>query len=206
MAQILHPTQPRTEAEYHAELNLKAIGDSHHPNDPYFAAFKASILKQYGVARIEDLPVNYSGLLMQEGERLTTQVYREQQNLHDAQLNQQNTAIRQWLWLTPSLALQYVQMASSGNDLAHHQAFINQAEERRYQLITYLNQIHTLNVHQHDDKNTRVSAEFWKNAPRPPVHLAALSVSKTAIVAAFLVLLAWLLLPFYLLSRIIHRT
>lgn len=206
MAQILHPTQPRTEAEYHAEHKLKEIGDSHNPNDPHFASFKASLLNQYGVTRTDDLPVNYSGLLMQEGERLTTQVYREQQSLHDAQLNQQNASIRKWLWLTPSLALQYVQMASSGNDLAHHQAFLAQAENRRYQLIEYLNQIHILKVSQENDKNTRVSAEFWKNAPRPPVHLAALSVSKYAIIAAFLVLLGWALLPCYLLSRIIHRT
>ena len=70
LEQIQHPTQPRTEAEYHAELKLKEIGDSHNPDDPHFASFKANILKQYGVTRTEDLPVNYNGLLMQEGERL----------------------------------------------------------------------------------------------------------------------------------------
>jgi ABC-2 type transport system permease protein len=206
MAQILHPTQPRTEAEYHAELKLKEIGDSHNPNDPHFAAFKANLLKKYNVSRIEDLPVNYSGLLMQEGERLTTQVYREQQNLHDKQLNLQNKTIRFWLWLTPSLALQYLHMASSGNDLAHHQAFIKQAEDRRYQLIEYLNQIHTYKVNQHDDKNTRVSADFWKNAPRPPIHLATLAASKASMITAFLVLLGWILLPCFLLSKVMNRT
>lgn len=206
MAQILHPTQPRTEAEYHAELKLKEIGDSHNPNDPHFAAFKANLLKKYNVSSTEDLPVNYSGLLMQEGERLTTQVYREQQNLHDQQLNLQNKTIRYWLWLTPSLALQYLHMASSGNDLAHHQAFIKQAEDRRYQLIEYLNQIHTYKVNQHDDKNTRVSADFWKNAPRPPIRLAALTVSKASMIAALLVLLGWVLLPCFLLSKVMNRT
>ncbi|OMP13302.1 hypothetical protein COLO4_01913, partial [Corchorus olitorius] len=123
---------------------------------------------------------------MQEGERLTTAVYREQQALHDGQLAKQNARIRHWLWLTPALALQYVQMASSGNDLAHHQAFIRQAEERRYQLIQYLNQIHTYKVHQHDDKNTRVSADFWKKAPRPTVNIPALSVSHNSLLAGFL--------------------
>jgi len=205
VAQIYHPTQPRAESEYHAELKLKSIGDSHNPDDPHFAEFKANLLKQYGVTRTEALPVNYNGLLMQEGERLTTQVYREQQSMHNQHLNKQNEAIHLWLWLTPSLALQYLQMASSGNDLAHHQAFLQQAEERRYQLIQYLNQIHTEKVHQHDDKNTRVSADFWKNAPRTPVHIARLNVSNASIIAGFIVLLAWVLLPLLLLSRAINR-
>lgn len=204
-AQILHPTQPRTEAEYLAERKLKEIGDSHNPDDPHFATFKANLLKQYGVTRTEDLPVNYNGLLMQEGERLTTQVYREQQALHQLQLEQQNATIRNGLWLTPALALQYIQMASSGNDLAHHEAFLTQAEDRRYRLIEYLNQIHTNKVHQHDDKNTRVSADFWKNAPRPKVELAKIGVSKNALTPAFLVLIGWLFLPFFLLFGVVNR-
>jgi ABC-2 type transport system permease protein len=206
LAQIKHPTQPRTESEYHAEMKLKEIGDSHNPDDPHFAAFKANLLSQYGVNRTEDLPVNYNGLLMQEGERLTTQVYREQQALHNTQLNKQNSAIRRWLWLTPALALQYIQMASSGNDIAHHQAFIEQSENRRYQLIQYLNQIHTHQVYQHDDKNTRVSADFWRNAPRPPVTLATLTVSRDSLVRSLAVLLGWILLPVFLLYRVWHRT
>ena len=206
LAQINYPTPPRTEAEYHAELKLKKIGDSHNPNDPHFSEFKTKLLKQYGVSNTEDLPVNYNGLLMQEGERLTTQVYREQQALHHAQLNKQNAMIHQWLWLTPALALQYIQMASSGNDLAHHSAFLKQSEERRYQLISYLNQIHTHKVDQGDDKNTRVSADFWKNAPRSPVKLSNIAVSKQIIITALWIILAWLLLPSVLLLRVMENT
>lgn len=205
LTQINHPTQPRAEAEYHAEAKLKTIGDSHNPDDPHFLAFKQSILNKYQVSRIEDLPVNYQGLLMQEGERLTTAVYREQQALHDAQLAEQNESIRRWLWFTPALALQYIQMAGSGNDLPHHQDFIRQSEARRYQLIQYLNQIHTFKVQQHDDKNTRVSADFWKKAPRPPITLPSLSVSEPSILAGFLVLFGWLLLQGILLFKVSHR-
>jgi ABC-2 type transport system permease protein len=205
LAQIQYPTQPRTESEFHAEQKLKTIGDSHNPDDPHFAKFKANLLKQYGVTKLEDLPVNYNGLLMQEGERLTTEVYREQQALHEQQLMQQNRFIRTWLWLSPSLALQYVQMAGSGNDIAHHQAFLRQAEERRYRLIQYLNALHTQHVDASDDKNTRLSANFWKNAPRTPVKLPSLSVSNTAILPAFGVLLLWLILPCALLPSVMKR-
>lgn len=205
LAQIQYPTQPRTEAEFHAEKKLKTIGDSHNPNDPHFAKFKENTLKQYGATRTEDLPVNYNGLLMQEGERLTTQVYREQQALHEQQLIRQNQWIRTWLWLSPSLALQYLQMASSANDLAHHQAFLQQAEERRYLLIQYLNQVHTHKVDVQDDKNTRVSADFWKNAPRLAVKLPTLDVSVTSIAPSICVILLWLIFPCMLLRRVIRR-
>lgn len=205
LAQAMYPTQPRAEAEYDAERKLSTLGDSHNPDDPHFVAFKAQILKQYGVTRIEDLPVNYQGLLLQEGERLTTAVYREQQALHDAQLGRQNATIRRGLWLSPALAMQYVQMASSGNDLAHHQAFIRQAANRRYQLIQYLNQLHISKVQQADDKNTRLSSELWQHAPRPTIHLPAIAVSRQSLHAALLVLLAWVLLPALLLIRVSQR-
>ncbi len=203
VAQILYPTQPRVEAEYLAELKLKTIGDSHNPNDPHFATFKAQTLKKYGVDEVEKLPVNFNGLLMQEGERLTSQVYEEQQALHQTQLLKQNGWIRNWLWLSPTLALQYIQMAASGSDLLHHQAFLQSAEQRRMQLISYLNQLHTEKVSNQDDKNQRLEANFWKNAPRPTIALAPLSVSLPSITAAFFVLLGWLLLPclFYLVIK-----
>lgn len=201
LAQIAYPTHPRTEAEYHAEQKLKTIGDSHNPNDPHFAEFKANILKRYGVHSTDELPVNYNGLLMQEGERLTTAVYREQQALHQTQLLNQNAWIRKWLWLSPALALQYVQTAASGSDIAHHHAFIEQSEQRRFGLISYLNQLHAEQVDHHDDKNQRLEADFWKRAPRPTIQLAPLHVSATALIAAIAVLLFWLLVPLMLLLR-----
>jgi len=205
LAQIQYPTQPRSVAELRAEKKLKTIGDSHNPNDPYYATFKAKVLKQYGVASVEALPINYNGLVMQEGERLTTQVYREQQARHEQQLLKQNQWISTWLWLSPSLALQYLQMASSGNDIAHHHGFLHQSEERRYRLIQYLNQLHAHEVQAHDDKNTRISADFWKNAPRTPVKLPTLATSRGSIEPSLWVLLLWLLLTCALLTRVIHR-
>lgn len=205
LAQDLYPTHARAEAEYAAEQKLRTIGDSHNPDDPHFAKFKADTLKRYGVNTVEALPVNYNGLLMQEGERLTTQVYREQQMLHQAQLARQNAWVRQWLWLSPALALQYIQMAASGSDLAHHQAFITQSEQRRYALISYLNRVHTEKVHAHNDKEQRIDAEVWKDAPRPAIQLAPVQVSTSALAAAFSVLVVWLMGALFVISRALKR-
>lgn len=205
IAQTLYPTSPRAEAEYHAEQKLKEIGDSHNPDDPHFEQFRAQTLTKYGVDSVEKLPVNYNGLLMQEGERLTTAVYREQQEMHFRQMQRQTAWIRQWLWLSPALALQYAQMAASGSDFAHHQDFLWQSEKRRYKLIQYLNSLHTHEVGHHDDKNQRVDAAFWENAPRDPVHLAPLEVSQVQIRAAMLVLAAWMIAALLALNHLKRR-
>ena len=205
IAQSRFPTYPRTEAEYLAEKKLKQIGDSHNPNDPYFDQFKSRILKQYGVSTISELPVNYNGLVMQEGERLTTGVYREQLSRQLQQMQRQTDWIRQWSWLSPALALQYAQMASAGNDLAHHRDFLQQAEERRYKLIQYLNSLHTYRIHQHDDKNQRIDASFWLAAPRPVIHPAPVQVSQSQIAASLLTLLGWIGLTLLVLRRTLHH-
>src|SRR5258707_11458642 len=58
----------RFETDIATARELAALGDSHNPDDPYFAAFRARVLAQYGVSRVEDLPVNYKGLVGMEGE------------------------------------------------------------------------------------------------------------------------------------------
>ena len=67
----------RAEFEADVERRTRALGDSHNPDDPTFAAFKAEVLARQGVARVDDLPTNYNGILMAEGERLTTDAYRQ---------------------------------------------------------------------------------------------------------------------------------
>jgi ABC-2 type transport system permease protein len=162
-------------------------------------------LKQYGVSAISELPVNYNGLVMQESERLTTGVYREHQSRQLRQMQRQSDWIRPWLWLSPALALQYAQMAAAGNDLAHHRHFLQQAEERRYRLIQYLNSLHTYRIHQHDDKNQRIDASFWQAAPRPGIHPAPVQVSQSQIAASVLTLLGWIGLTLFVLRRTLHH-
>ena len=65
----------RLQTEIAVARDLRKMGDSHDPNDPHFATFKQSVLDRYGVTRVEDLPVNYKGLLGMEGERLTSELF-----------------------------------------------------------------------------------------------------------------------------------
>jgi ABC-2 type transport system permease protein len=102
-------------------------------------AFGAKMMAQYGVTRLEDLPVSFGGLQLEEDERLGNLVYDQQ----FAELFAVYARQREWLrWaslVSPLPALQNISMALSGTDMPHQIAFQQQAERRRRALVTQLN-------------------------------------------------------------------
>lgn len=158
-AELKHPTPSRVVGEMLAEHELKKIGDSHNPNDPHFAAFRAETLAKYGVSRVEDLPVNYGGLLMLEGERLTTQVFRAQAEQNHQRLLAQSAFVQQFALINPLLALQRLSRACAGTDLKSHLHFLEQAESRRFELIQTLNQMHATKIDYANDREQRVQQQ-----------------------------------------------
>lgn len=109
------------------------------PFDAGMDAFAAKVMAQYGVTRLEDLPVSFGGLQLEEDERLGNQVYDAQFDALFAVYDRQ----RQWLrWaslVSPLPALQNISMALSGTDMPHQIAFQQQAEARRRAVVTQLN-------------------------------------------------------------------
>lgn len=184
----------RFETDIQVARELAALGDSHNPNDPYFNAFKQKVLAQYGVSRVEDLPVNYKGLLGMEGERLTSELF----NRHAAESFGRQTDQLQWVdrfaLLSPVLALRRVSMAAAGTDLASYRRFVEQAEQYRYRLVQALNQLQADKVQLTQDKSTRdvrIGREHWHGLAdfsfTPPPATDALRRAAPAAV----VLLAW---------------
>ena len=120
MAGAAVPLSNRLQTEIAIARDLRAMGDSHNPDDPHFARFKQSVLDRYHVTRVEDLPVNYKGLLGMEGERLTSQLFdRYAAQSHDAQ-DRQNDLVRAGGMLSPAIALRALSMAAAGTDFAGH--------------------------------------------------------------------------------------
>ena len=61
-------SQTQTEMDILVQRDMRVVGDSHNINDPGFRSFQDQVLEEYGVDRIEDLPVNYRGLVSLQGE------------------------------------------------------------------------------------------------------------------------------------------
>ncbi|HEX5343358.1 MAG TPA: DUF3526 domain-containing protein [Duganella sp.] len=166
LAAALVPRPTRIEMEAAVTRDLAALGDSHNPDDPYFARFRAKVLAQYGVQRVEDLPVNYGGLVIEEGERLTSELFARSMRADFARQEQQ----AQWLWagalFSPAMALQRLSTAMAGTSRAAHEQFLLDGEAYRYRLIQSLNRLHVEQVRYQNDRDQRISADFWRAMPR----------------------------------------
>jgi len=157
------PTRFETEIKVKQE-NME-LGDAHNPNDPKFAEFRDKILREYGVARVEDLPINFKGLVGEEGERQTSELFNRYIAASFALQMQQNRMVDAFGWLSPTLALRRLSMATAGTDLANYRRFIDQGEAFRYDLIQRLNRIQAQELSYADDtdpsKDSRVSQDNW---------------------------------------------
>ena len=157
----------KIESEVALHRDLKAIGDSHNPDDPYFAEFKARTLARYGVTKVEDLPVQYAGLVGMEGERLTTELYARAAARAAAQEEAQNGFVRAFSLLSPIIAVRDLSMALTGSDPASHQSFLDAAEAFRYRFVQTLNRMQVdLIPNVNPGKDPRIAADNWRRVPR----------------------------------------
>lgn len=196
------PTRAAFEAE--VERRTRALGDSHNPDDPTFAAFKARTLAGAGVSRVEDLPVNYNGVLMIEGERLTTEAYRGMRALLEDSRRTHERAATLAAVGSPYLAMRLASMALAGVDGRHVDDFERQAENYRYTLVQHLNQLHAEEVAHADDRyvaagggsdapsRKRIEAEHWQDTPAFAYVAPAFGTAVAQASAALAVLGLWL--------------
>ncbi|MGQ3050184.1 MAG: ABC transporter permease [Roseateles sp.] len=185
----------RLEIDIAVERDLAALGDSHNPDDPYFNEFRRKVLARYGVSRVEDLPVNYKGIVGMEGERLTSQLFdryaRESFTLQQAQVER----LEFFSLPSPVIALRRLSMSIAGTDLSSYRRFLEQGEAHRYALIQALNRLQAEKLTWASDRNSResrISKEHWhglaefKFVPEPPAE----ALRRAEPMAA--VLLVWL--------------
>lgn len=169
------PLPSRAESDLRLQAELRALGDSHDANDPFFAAFRERTLAQYGVTRVEDLPVNFRGLVSAEGEALTSRLFDE----YAARTARAQRAQVAWLEVlgaaSPAVAVRRVSLRAAGTDLDNHLRFLAAAEAHRFAFVQQLNRLHAAGVAFDDDarrsrdadaeRRTRVAARHWATLP-----------------------------------------
>ena len=201
------PLTNRLQTDVAIARDLRAMGDSHDPNDLHFAAFKQSVLDRYGVTRVEDLPLNYKGVVAVEGERLTSLLFNRYTAASFAAQERQNAIVHTVSLFSPTIALRSLSMAAAGTNLEGHRQFLEQAESHRYALVQRLNAMQAQDVSYADDTATdasadrrkRVSGKNWQAMPEfrfvPPTTatLAGAALPGLAVVSAWLILAVVLL-------------
>lgn len=202
-AQMIEPLPSRAETDLAIQADLRRLGDSHNPDDPFFTAFRERTLAQYGVTRVEDLPFNYRGALSAEGEALTSRLFNDYAAGAAETLRGQARIQHAFAALSPAIAVRRVSMAGAATDLDNHLRFLEQAEAYRFDLVQRLNALHRDALSFADDaarsrdpeaeRRTRVAAKQWATMPDFRFSAAAPAERLAATAPAFGWLCLWLL-------------
>lgn len=167
LGRSLHPTP--SSLAFRNELDA-ALGDPH--GRETLEAQRVAILKQYGVSRTQDLPINWSGIALQFGEERANQIFdRFFQGLW-ATLAAQDSIFQLGAIVSPAPAIQLLSQALAGNDTAQHLNFLTQAEQHRREMQR------TLNGALRDSKGSNAAFD-WNRIPpfgfSPPPITSALA-------------------------------
>jgi len=200
--QLIYPTPSKIEFDTRVENELTQYGDSHNPDDPYFIALEDSLLLAYDVKTTNDLPFNYGGYIMREGEKLSTDIYKKHQEKLRTLYHKQNQVVNMTAIINPYIAIKNISMALSGTDFLSYQVFSNAAEKYRYELAQTMNELQINNISNNitssADKKAVVSHQNWKDFP--VFHHTFLSYRNMVLSAglSFFALLLWLICLFIL--------
>ena len=162
----------------------RKLGDSHNASDPAFEALKKQVLDQYEAQSIEELPVNWRGVVAGYSEQKLTDLMNDYAGRR-MQAEAAQSRIVTWFGLvSPTLAVSAASRTLAGTDLATHHRFLRQSEALRFDFVQGLNQLHSTALAYADDAartkdpeaeaRTRINAASWRLldtfrlAPDPP--------------------------------------
>lgn len=136
----------------------------HDEAHPGFIAFRDRVLKQYGVSRIEDLPVSFRGLSLREDDEAGFKISDRHFHQLQARIERQDAWRAAPGWVFPMLALQPFSMAMAGVDNRHHHDFINAAEAHRRLIQTAASQ-DIIDHAKNGDNAYEADEETWATIP-----------------------------------------
>lgn len=169
----------------------------HDPSDIRLKAIKDRLMAQYGVTRIEDLPINFDGVDLTEGERYGAKVLDKHFGRLWSQYDRQADVQLAFAAVSPLQALRPLSMTLAGTDVRRHRHFTEYAEQYRRTFIQQLNDFQTNNG-RYEDWTLRGDQSLWRKAPRFEYRPPALAQALPAQAMAGLILGAWWLLAFIL--------
>ena len=191
------PITGKIESDFALIEAMREVGDGHNASDPAFARLQAEILEQYDVDSVEDLPVNWRGIVAEAAEADLTDVLNEFADRRMDEESAQSRVARAGAIASPTLALRNVSMQAVGSDLATYHRFQREAEAARFEFVQGLNRAHVTELSYTDDMNrnideasgkkARISADNWRVLqsfdfrPAPPAERLAAAAGGLAL-------------------------
>ncbi len=139
VASGVHPV-PNTSEFYQAvRTDLLEGIDGHNPYSEHSVAFRDSVLAAHGVDDVADLPFNFRGMMLQEGEEFEKKIYDHHFAKIDEIHRAQNRLFSISSFLSPTIAARMSSMAVAGTDMHAFNHFSAEAEAYRIELVRELN-------------------------------------------------------------------
>lgn len=163
LARALHPTARFGEIEIQLAREQGLTADSAAPYEDRVHELRQKLLKEYGVERAEDLPVNFGGVVLLAGEEWGNAAFDRHLGAVQQSYRAQHGLLRLASWLTPSLAAAELSRALSGTSLDDELGFVQAAERFRRDLVRRMNE----EVRDHPSQHGPylAGAELWRQVP-----------------------------------------
>lgn len=159
----LSPLPTRIEfKEAMSEDRSKGI-DGHNPRGERRDALEKATLEKYNVDKLEDLPINFSGIVMQEDEEYGNMVWDKHFGDLYTQLEKQKSNYQLSGLINPFASLQNLSMGSSGSDMFHHLDFLTKAETYRRIFIKTLNDEYAFGGSKTGERGWKATNEFFRS-------------------------------------------
>ncbi len=193
IADTLYPYPTQMEFEEQIALDKEQGLDGHNPWSAEAKELEQETLKKYGVDSVQQLPFNWDGFLMQEGEKHAADIYFEHYQFLKETFHNQSGVYRATAALSPFLPTRFLSMAISRTDYTAHWDFADAAEKYRITLVGKMNG-HMVENSQTGDWDYTVGEEVWESVPEfdyePPTYAAVLDINRSNLVT----LMGWVLL------------
>jgi ABC-2 type transport system permease protein len=163
-AERLYPTPSGSEFWAQIEHDMKEGVDGHDPAASRTEAYKQQVLDQYGVTKVEDLPVNFAGLSLQAGEEYGNTVFDRRYAELWATYEKQNRLRQVTALLAPLEAVRTYSMGLAGTDFAQQRDFAIAAEQYRRMLNRTMNLDIAYNSRS-TDTAYRANSDLWHSLP-----------------------------------------
>jgi ABC-2 type transport system permease protein len=149
------------------------------------------IMKQYGVSRLEDLPIDWRGIALQEDEEANYPIFDQHYAALFDSYRAQDSLLQIAGMVAPLLAAQSLSHAVTGTDFEHHRRFVFAAEAQRRLMQQILNRDVTL--HDREGTDYQAGPTLWATIPPFKYSPPALKDVLVHYAPAMLVLVLWLL-------------
>ena len=159
----LYPLPSRQEFKSAMQDDRSKGIDGHNPSDKREEELKQKVLAEYKVDSLEQLPINFDGIVMQEDEEYGNQVWDKHFGKNYNILQKQKKTYQLSGFFNPFASLQSASMGFSGSDMLHHLDFLKQAENYRRILIKSLNDKHAYGGSKTGDWSWKADNAFFKS-------------------------------------------